>query len=96
MDQRKQRLSQPMTVVHTIHTVLQRYHQEILQELHRALLMQSTSPEEGVNNDALVRIYGQMQYHLGWVDQQLQPGEGHPGKLLRPKQIGRASWRERV
>ena len=26
-----------------------------------------------------------MQYHLGWVDQQLQPGEGHPGKLLRPK-----------
>ncbi len=26
-----------------------------------------------------------MQYHLGWVDQQLRPTDGHPGKLLRPK-----------
>ncbi len=26
-----------------------------------------------------------MQYHLGWVDHQLRPADGHPGKLLRPK-----------
>src|SRR5579875_3701885 len=25
-----------------------------------------------------------MQYHLGWLDQQFQPVDGHPGKLLRP------------
>ena len=29
-------------------------------------------------------IYGQMQYHLGWLDQQFHPVDGHPGKLLRP------------
>lgn len=66
-------------------TVFQRYHQEILQELHRAFLLQNTSRAERVNYDTLSKIYGQMQYHLGWVDQQLRPVDGHPGKLLRPK-----------
>ncbi len=69
----------------TIHTVFQRYHQEILQELHRAFLIQNTSLAEEVNYDALLKLDGQMQYHLGWVDQQLRPADGHPGKLLRPK-----------
>ncbi len=69
----------------TIHTVFQRYHQEILQELHRAFLIQHTSLAEEVNYDALLKLDGQMQYHLGWVDQQLRPADGHPGKLLRPK-----------
>ncbi len=65
--------------------VFQRYHREILQELHRAFLPQNISLAEGVNYDALLKIYGQMQYHLGWLDQQLRPADGHPGKLLRPK-----------
>jgi geranylgeranyl diphosphate synthase type I len=65
--------------------VFQRYHREILQELHRAFLIQNTSRVEGVNYDTLIKIYGQMQYHLGWVDQQIRPVDGHPGKLLRPK-----------
>jgi geranylgeranyl diphosphate synthase type I len=68
-----------------IHTVFQRYHQEILQELHRAFLIQHTSLAEGINYDALLKLDGQMQYHLGWVDQQFRPANGHPGKLLRPK-----------
>src|SRR5437588_11997008 len=67
------------------HTVFQRYHQEILQELHRAFLIQHTSLAEEVNYDVLSRLEGQMQYHLGWVDQQLRPADSHPGKLLRPK-----------
>src|SRR5437764_14667153 len=66
-------------------TVFQRYHREILQELHQAFLTQNTSLAENVNYDTLLKIYGQMQYHLGWVDQQLRPADGHPGKLLRPK-----------
>lgn len=74
-----------MTATYTIQTVFQRYHEEILQELHRALRMQSTPLTRGVNDEALLKIYGQMQYHLGWVDRQLRPTEGHPGKLLRPK-----------
>src|SRR5690242_13770904 len=69
----------------TTQTVFQRFHQEILQELHRAFLLQRTSLTEEVNYDALLKLDGQMQYHLGWVDQQLRPAEGHPGKLLRAK-----------
>src|SRR5215470_3940477 len=68
-----------------INAVFRRHHQEILQELHQAFLAQNTSLAEGVNYDTLLKIYGQMQYHLGWVDQQLRPADGHPGKLLRPK-----------
>src|SRR5581483_10074031 len=69
----------------TIHTVFQRYHQEILQELRRAFLIQQTSRAEEVNYDALSKLDGQMQYHLGWLDQEFRPADGHPGKLLRPK-----------
>jgi len=29
-------------------------------------------------------FYGQMRYHLGWVDEKLQPADLPPGKLLRP------------
>ena len=32
----------------------------------------------------LATFYGQMQYHLGWVDSNLSPIVGNPGKLLRP------------
>ena len=69
----------------TTQTVFQRFHQEILQELHRAFSIQRTSLTEEVNYDVLLKLDGQMQYHLGWVDQQLRPAEGHPGKLLRAK-----------
>ncbi len=33
---------------------------------------------------ALDEFYGQMEYHLGWVDAKLQPTRNNPGKLLRP------------
>lgn len=66
-------------------TVFQRYHQEILQELRRAFLTPNASLAQRNGDDTLLRLYGQMQYHLGWLDQQLLPADGHPGKLLRPK-----------
>ena len=66
-------------------TVFQRHHHEILQELHRAFLTHNASPALRNSDDTLLRLYGQMQYHLGWLDQQLLPADGHPGKLLRPK-----------
>jgi geranylgeranyl diphosphate synthase type I len=34
--------------------------------------------------DNLAPFYGQMQYHLGWVDSTFSPVASHPGKLLRP------------
>ena len=66
-------------------TVFQRYHQEILQELRRAFLTPNASLAQRNGDDTLLRLYGQMQYHLGWLDQQMLPADGHPGKLLRPK-----------
>src|SRR5581483_11972657 len=72
-----------MSVSSTTHPVFQRYRREILQELHRAFLAH-TPLATMVNAEMLVTIYGQMQYHLGWLDQQFRPIDGHPGKLLRP------------
>jgi geranylgeranyl diphosphate synthase type I len=69
----------------TMRAVLQRHHQEILQELHEAFLTPKAPPAQQVNAETLFKIYGQMQYHLGWLDQQFRPADGHPGKLLRPK-----------
>ena len=74
-----------MSDTDTIHTVFQRYNQEMLQELHQAFLVHHSSLTGEDNYDALLKLEGQMQYHLGWVDQQLRPADGHPGKLLRPK-----------
>lgn len=36
------------------------------------------------DSTALNEFYGQMRYHLGWVDTQFKPTREHPGKLLRP------------
>ena len=49
-------------------TVFQRYHKEILQELRRAFTY-IASPAQMNGDDTLMRLYGQMQYHLGWLDQ---------------------------
>lgn len=68
-----------------IHTVFQRHHQEILQELQQVFFTYDVPVGEKVSDEVLSKIYGQMQYHLGWLDQQLRPTNGHPGKLLRPK-----------
>src|SRR5579885_513482 len=73
-----------MTASSTVQPAFQRYRQEILQELHRAFLTRPVSFPEAANAEALVTIYRQMQYHLGWLDQQYRPVDGHPGKLLRP------------
>lgn len=72
-------------MLNTTRTIFQGYHQEILQELHRAFHIQHSFLAEEANYDALLKLDGQMQYHLGWVDQQLRPADGHPGKLLRAK-----------
>src|SRR5579885_250300 len=68
----------------SINRVFQRYQQEILQELRRALLSPGTTHPETVNHHILANVYGQMQYHLGWVDQQFHHLDDHAGKLLRP------------
>src|SRR5579875_223878 len=73
-----------MTAFSSTQPAFQRYRQEIIEELHRVFLAPPASFAQEVNAGALATVYGQMQYHLGWLDQQFQPVDGHPGKLLRP------------
>jgi geranylgeranyl diphosphate synthase type I len=61
-------------------STLQRHQQSIDTALRKSVerVMSTTDLDE------LRTHYGQMQYHLGWVDAALQPTLNHPGKLLRP------------
>ncbi len=73
-----------MTAPSPTHTAFNRYSQEILQELHQVFSIRQSSLAEKINGGDLLKLYRQMQYHLGWLDQQFRPAEAHPGKLLRP------------
>jgi len=64
----------------TIKATLQR-HQQSIDTALRVSVQQILAT---TGTDELKPYYGQMQYHLGWVDASLQPTHNHPGKLLRP------------
>jgi geranylgeranyl diphosphate synthase type I len=76
----------------TIHETLQRYREEIQQALKEAVARAMASLEQPgtfehcapATRDLLAQYYGQMRYHLGWVDAALQPISAQTGKLLRP------------
>lgn len=73
-----------MTLTSTIQATLQRYQNEIQQALRQAMQRHSsnTLPTRGAELGA---FYGQMRYHLGWVDSSFTPNAViNPGKLLRP------------
>lgn len=72
-----------MTVTSSIQATLSRYQQEIQEALRQALQRGSVNriPTQAAN---LSPFYGQMQYHLGWVDSSFAPIPINPGKLLRP------------
>jgi geranylgeranyl diphosphate synthase, type I len=72
-----------MMLSSTIQPVLQRYQAEIDAALRRTVMRVSnaaTRPEIA----PLQPFYGQIEYHLGWVDADFSPSTGHSGKLLRP------------
>ncbi len=72
-----------MSLTPTLQTTLERYQSEILASLRRALKRANGSATRlEVGN--LAPFYGQMQYHLGWVDTTYSPVSSNPGKLLRP------------
>ncbi len=70
-----------MTLSTTIQSTLLRHNQAINTALHEAV--HKVEGEQSVAG-ALQAFYGQMQYHLGWVDTTLTPMQSNPGKLLRP------------
>lgn len=73
----------PAHATSAIGSVFLRYQQDILHVLRNALTHISNSTVRNSIN-ALNDYYGQMQYHLGWVDEHFAPVSSYPGKLLRP------------
>ena len=72
-----------MSLTPTIQSTLQRYQSEILASLQSTIKRALVSSDLQETSD-LAPFYGQMQYHLGWVDTNFSPVSGNPGKLLRP------------
>src|SRR5271157_4383844 len=72
-----------MSLTPTLQSTLQQYQTEIIASLRRALARANGSAKRlEVGN--LAPFYGQMQYHLGWVDTTFSPVTSNTGKLLRP------------
>jgi geranylgeranyl diphosphate synthase, type I len=69
-----------MILASSIQSTLQRYQQLIDTALRKAIDQASLFS----GNAELDAYYGQMRYHLGWVDASLAPVSGNAGKLLRP------------
>ena len=72
-----------MTLTPTVQSTLQRYQTDILAALRRSVERAKDAAIRPRSGD-LTPFYGQMQYHLGWVDTSFSPIVGSPGKLLRP------------
>lgn len=67
----------------SIESALQRYQREILAAMRAALQRaEELSCSRGAADTP--EFYGQMRYHLGWVDAAFAPTTANPGKLLRP------------
>ncbi len=69
-----------MVLSTTMQSTLLRHQRSIDKALRETL--HNVKQESGI--DGLSNYYGQMQYHLGWLDTNLQPTRSNPGKLLRP------------
>jgi len=69
-----------MILSSSIQSTLQRYHHLIDTALRQAIDKASNAS----STSALDAYYGQMRYHLGWVDASLAPINNNTGKLLRP------------
>lgn len=72
-----------MALSSTLQSALLRHQHEIYTALRQAVgEVSDAAIQEGTS--ALAPYYGQMHYHLGWVDTNFSPTINNPGKLLRP------------
>ncbi len=68
-----------------IAVVLERYRERIERGMREAISSAARSTTRAEASEALLStLYGQINYHLGWVDATFAPSTGNPGKLLRP------------
>lgn len=72
-----------MALASTIQATLSRHQQAIDTTLRQAMSSESEiiPPQADI---VLAPFYGQMKYHLGWVNSHFIPVQANPGKLLRP------------
>ncbi|HEY7849413.1 MAG TPA: polyprenyl synthetase family protein, partial [Ktedonobacterales bacterium] len=67
-----------------IAAVLDRYRAPIEQGMREAVTSAAQATTRATATETLLAsLYGQIEYHLGWVDSQFAPTAGSPGKLLR-------------
>lgn len=69
-----------MVLPSIIQSTLYRHQHAISTALHATIEKAALQSEPS----ELSSFYGQMQYHLGWVDTNFAPTKSNPGKLLRP------------
>src|SRR2546421_9915674 len=72
-----------MALSPSIQVTLMRHQTEIQKALHKSVKKVADKAIASGTTD-LQSYYGQIQYHLGWVDANFTPTTNNPGKLLRP------------
>src|SRR5579864_831542 len=72
-----------MTLSPTLQPILLRHQTEIHAALRRTMMRVSNAATR-TQIAQLQPYYGQMEYHLGWVNADFSPATGFTGKLLRP------------
>jgi geranylgeranyl diphosphate synthase, type I len=72
-----------MALSSTIQPALLRHQATIQDAIRNAFMKVRTASTDTGTND-LQALYGQIEYHLGWVDADFLPTQSNPGKLLRP------------
>lgn len=72
-----------MALSSTIQSALLRHQATIQNAIQNAFMkVRMVSTDAGTND--LQTLYGQLEYHLGWVNADFIPTQSNPGKLLRP------------
>jgi geranylgeranyl diphosphate synthase, type I len=66
----------------SVQSVFQRHKEPVYQALQQAI--DSVEMQANGAHSELHTYYGQMRYHLGWVDEHFQPTNANTGKYLRP------------
>ena len=72
-----------MTTATALQVTLLRHQKEIQEALRRAVMNARAAAISSGASD-LQAFYGQIEYHLGWVNASFTPVSSNPGKLLRP------------
>lgn len=73
-----------MALSSTIQSALQRHQAAIQEAMHNAFMKVQAAASTDTETNNLQALYGQIQYHLGWVSANFVPTRSNPGKLLRP------------